>query len=313
MDVTVAICTWNRSALLQQTLARLADVEIPANRRWEIVVVDNGSSDDSIGVARSFDDRLPVRVVTEGKLGLSHARNRALAEAAGDFVVFTDDDVLVDTRWLSSFLESSARHPSAAVWGGPIEPWFPEPIDPALLEAFPSLRVGFCGVDHGAPERALGPSERVFGANMAYRRSVVVGHRFNPNLGPKGTAALVGDETEFIGRLRARGFDVIWVPEMRVKHYVPPSRATIGYLRNYYRAQGETFVRAQGFGSDTPMWLGVPRWVLRRSAEAWLLHYVERLRGHRVQSLVHLREHAKLSGMVREAWRQRSDRTGTAA
>ena len=122
----VAICTWNRAALLRQTLERLASIPWPA-QATELILVDNGSTDDTAAVAASFSGRLPMRIVREAKPGLSNARNRALKEATTTHVLFTDDDVLVGDEWLGAFAAAILKYPQAAVLGGPIEPWFQEP------------------------------------------------------------------------------------------------------------------------------------------------------------------------------------------
>jgi glucosyl-dolichyl phosphate glucuronosyltransferase len=124
-SVTVAICTWNRDHLLRQTLEEMTRLAVPAGLVWELLVVNNNCTDDTDGVIAAFAKRLPIRRLFESQPGLSHARNRAIAEAAGDYVVWTDDDVLVSPEWLAAYARAFARRPDAAVFGGPVAPWFP--------------------------------------------------------------------------------------------------------------------------------------------------------------------------------------------
>ena len=113
----------------------------------------------------------------ETKPGLSNARNCAAAAARGDLMIWTDDDVLVDEGWLTAVVGAARRHPRAAAFGGPIEPWFPVCPDPDYLAAFPSLRDGFCGLDHDLPEGILPADRLIYGANMAFRaRSIWIFH-----------------------------------------------------------------------------------------------------------------------------------------
>src|SRR5207253_11169792 len=100
MHATVAICTWNRSQLLRQTLDQFLDLAIPAGMTWELLVVNNNSTDDTDVVLAEFESRLPLRRLFEREPGLSHARNAALAAATGDYILFTDDDVLIAQSWL---------------------------------------------------------------------------------------------------------------------------------------------------------------------------------------------------------------------
>src|SRR5215213_3679943 len=95
MRFTVAICTWNRAALLPEVLGRLARARPPAGG-WELLVVNNNSTDDTERVLDAFAGRLPLRRAFEQRQGLSHARNTAVKEATGEYLVWTDDDALVE-------------------------------------------------------------------------------------------------------------------------------------------------------------------------------------------------------------------------
>src|SRR5262249_10345499 len=102
MKLSVAICTWNRAKLLEQCLDRLANAS-PPTADWELLVVNNNCSDNTDGVLDSFAARLPVRRIFEPKQGHSNARNAAVRSASGDYIIWTDDDVLVDKEWLVAY------------------------------------------------------------------------------------------------------------------------------------------------------------------------------------------------------------------
>ncbi len=298
MGITVAICTWNRAALLERTLTRLSEAW-PQRLSATILVIDNGSTDNTRVVAESFSTRLPLRVVEETAPGLSSARNRALAEASTSHVLFTDDDVLVEEGWLPAFAEAVSLYPEATVFGGPIEPWFPEPPDPELVQAFPALGWGFCGLNH---DQRLGPLPaplEVFGANMGFRRDGLGGLRFDPRLGPSHGRASTSEETLLIDQLRARGAAVVWAPAMRLRHYVAPERMTLAYLTRFYRefARGEARRKGPPVGARV---FGVPQWVLRQVVQSKVLGYWHRLRGNRQAALVALRKYQYYSGMAAE-------------
>src|SRR5579885_409501 len=128
MLVTVAICTYNRAESLRRTLESLCAMRIPEDVDWELVVVNNNSTDHTDAVIASFADRLPSKRAWEPQQGHSPARNHAVDVANGDYILWTDDDVVVDREWLAGYAEAFRRWPQAAVFGGPISPEYEEPM-----------------------------------------------------------------------------------------------------------------------------------------------------------------------------------------
>lgn len=294
--VTIAICTYNRAHLLDGTLDLIERLAVPDAVPWEVVVVDNASTDSTADVLRSHAARAPIRTFLESKRGLSHARNRCVAEARGEWILFTDDDVRVQPDWLAEFAAAVDRHPEVLVAGGPVQPWFPVEPDADLLRAFPELASGFCGIDHAIPEGRLDAPREVYGANFAVRRSVFDRMLFNVALGvPYG----LGEETDLVRRVREEGGTVLWIPSIPVQHYVDPSRMTLEYLRRYRSGMGSTLVRQEGLPPARQMF-GVPLWLLRRWLTACARAVQWRLMGRPVQALEQLRDASYYEGMIAE-------------
>src|SRR5689334_771393 len=132
MLITVAICTMNRAESLRRTLVSLAAVRVPEGVDWEVLVVNNNCTDHTEAVIQSFASKLPIRREFETQRGLSRARNRAVDTARGDYIVWTDDDVVIHNGWLAAYAEAFCRWPEAAVFGGPIVPKYAAPL-PAWL------------------------------------------------------------------------------------------------------------------------------------------------------------------------------------
>jgi len=103
VEVTAIICTRNRATQLSQVLESASHLVVPPGLSWEFIVVDNGSSDNTADVVRRYAGRLPLRIVREEIPGLSNARNRGVAEARGDYICWTDDDVRLDPNWLAAY------------------------------------------------------------------------------------------------------------------------------------------------------------------------------------------------------------------
>lgn len=241
MRFTVAICTWNRASLLARTLERLAQACPPA-APWELIVVDNGSTDDTAAILDRFARCLPLRVVGEPELGLSSARNAAVAEARGDYILWTDDDVLVDEHWLLAYESAVARWPDAVVFGGPIRPVFEAPSPAWLFDIWKDVGDAFAVRDLGTEPVALDGQRKIpYGANYAVRTREQRCVPYDPALGRKGRAGRLGEETALIQTLLRGGAAGWWVPGAVVNHWVPRSRQRISYLRSYFALVGRTF------------------------------------------------------------------------
>src|SRR5437773_274805 len=104
MDVTIILCTYNRCESLAKSLTSIASLRMPESLEWEVLVVDNNSSDGTREVVGDFCRRYPgrFRYLFEPKQGLSSARNAGVVEARGDIVAFIDDDAIAQPTWLHS-------------------------------------------------------------------------------------------------------------------------------------------------------------------------------------------------------------------
>lgn len=243
MRVAVAVCTRDRAAVLRRCLERMAACAFSPDATWEVLVVNNGSRDETDAVALACPDRLRVRLVHEPRPGLSLARNRALESAAGDYIVWIDDDVLVEPGWLEAYVTAFRRWPTAAVFGGPIAPRFEGELPAWLAQTLPYIGGIFGARDLGPEPVPLTPAlDRMpFGGNFALRLAEVGQRRFDPQLGRSPRRpSWGGEETEFLGRLLADGATGWWVPNARVEHCVPGERQTLAYVRAQFSADAES-------------------------------------------------------------------------
>jgi glycosyltransferase involved in cell wall biosynthesis len=234
MRVTIAICTWNRADLLGQTLEQMTRLRVPLDVELEVLVVNNNSTDSTDEVIESFSLRLPVRRVFEPKPGLSAARNHATRVAKGEYIIWTDDDVLVDEGWLQAYHEAFLRWPDAAIFGGPVEPLFGAPPPDWLVGTLDRFAMSFALRDVDPEPMPIAASKTPFGANVAFRTRSVADFPFDPALGvsaARGQSSIGGEETVVILGMLAAGFKGWWVPRARVRHYIPPDRMTTAYFR----------------------------------------------------------------------------------
>ena len=240
MLITIAMCTWNNCTLLEMTLNNLVQNTQSFDGAWELIVVNNNSTDDTESVLAMYRDRLPMRAVFEPKPGLSNARNRAVAEGRGAYFLWLDDDVLVGQSWLESYASAFANFPEAAVFGGPVEPFF-EGTPPSWLEkGFPSVRKAYACIDHGPkPKEFSGQSILIVGANFAVRRKEQLENLYDPTLGVRGSLRLGGEEHAVVERILKQKVGR-WLPTARVQHFIPRKRQSVSWLKGRCEGSGAT-------------------------------------------------------------------------
>jgi glycosyltransferase involved in cell wall biosynthesis len=234
--VTVAICTWNRAPLLRRARASRGALAVPEGVRFELLVVDNGSGDETPAVLREHAGALPLRALSEPEPGLSHARNRAAAEARGELIAWIDDDVQVEPGWLAAYAEASLRHPDASFFGGATLPCFEQPPPDWIAERWERL-ADVWAIRLLPPEPA--PIDRTrlpVGANFAIRTAEQRRHAYDPRLGRRrDEPRWRGDGRPERSSRRRRGW---WVPGARVRHWIPAERLAEPYLRRIWFGQG---------------------------------------------------------------------------
>jgi glycosyltransferase involved in cell wall biosynthesis len=262
--ISVALCTHNHADRLPRTLNDLGKLEQPT-RPWEVLVVDNGCTDETPNLLADtgwWPPGVPVRIVREERLGLSNARNRALREALGEYLLFVDDDETPDRRWLTSHERDMLAYAPDAL-GGRIDVVFEHGERPAWLQ---DELLGFLGhLDHGEGRWLSDPATPFYGGNFAVRRDIFprIGD-FDTELGRKGQVNFGGEDTEFYRRLIADDFRVRWVPDAIIGHRIRVDKLRRSYFLDLHYRQGQAEgSRKRGGQSRVP-----PRYLFGQLARA---------------------------------------------
>lgn len=276
MRLSIAICTWNRSSLLRQTLERMCELRTPKGATWELIVVNNNCTDDTAAVLEAYASRLPLRAVEERKPGLSHARNAAIDAATGDWILWTDDDVLVAPDWLEAYHAAMVAHPEIAFWGGALEPWFEGDPPRWLPPSLPRLAAVYCVADVG--DRAVHPDDAPlpFGASFAVRADLQRERRYDARLGRRAGNLLGGEETAVIRSLMRDGHAGRWLSTARARHFVPRARQSVAYLRRYFHDFGVSMASLEG-ANGARRFLGRPLWMWKQAVVCELRYRFWRL------------------------------------
>lgn len=302
MKITIAICTYNRARLLRTTLETLTALVEPEEAGWAVLVVDNNSTDATPDVLDAFEGRLPLRAVREERQGLSHARNRAVEEMEGDYVIWLDDDVKVTEPWLAAYARAFRQHPEAAFFGGPILPWF-EGTPPEWLRIHFDLVRGVYSCKRPDPTDGIisDPTDIPFGANVAFPAEVQRRHPYNPELGRKGQSLRGGEEAEIILRLLKAGETGRWVGDATVRHFIAEESQNPGYVRRLLRTHAYCQILRDQPETRPTAW-NRPAWAWRGAVEYELRYRWARLFGDADSWLPLLKKAAHSQGVVMAPW-----------
>ncbi len=244
--ISVLICTRNRADSLRKTLDSLlhaGNLKLP---NWEVLVVENGSTDRTIAVCQELRQRFPhhFRFLTEDRIGKCYALNTAVAAAKGDVLAFIDDDVICSPDYIEGIRNVFISYPVDAAQGRVLldcEAGWPE-----WLEGNPALMANIrdCG------DRASELQGTLSGTNMAVRSEVFqrVGG-FAPELGPGPGTVGMWEDTEISLRMRQAGCRMIYAPQILVRHRWPRGRLTKSLIRKRFFGQG----RAQAYYDPLPV------------------------------------------------------------
>jgi glucosyl-dolichyl phosphate glucuronosyltransferase len=323
VDATVVICTFNRAHDLAKTLASLSRVK--SHVLWDVLVVDNNSSDATSDVveaqARTFP--VPMHYLFEPRQGKSNALNTGMSRASGRVILFTDDDVDVPEGWLDAAVQPLLDREDIDYTGGPVRPSWGAPR-PAWLDETGNLGGTIAVKDHGTVPFIFEEQRKTpLGVNMAVRRTLIerIGG-FRPDLGRNGRSLLGQEQAEFFYRSRRAGARGLYVPAMWLTHSVPASRLTREYFRRWWFWKGISHARLHSIHgrtelgvdlSQVPRFAGIPRYMFRTalaSAIGWLKCLIMARPHERAEHAMML---AYFFGYVREGLRNLPYRTSNVA
>jgi glucosyl-dolichyl phosphate glucuronosyltransferase len=302
MNITVILCTYNRCQSLTKALQSAALLKMPAFVDWEILVVDNNSTDETRDVTEEFCRKYPgrFRYAFEPRQGKSRALNYGIRLTNAEILAFRDDDVEVDPDWLRN-LTFSLKDGAWAGAGGRIltEAGFVPPpwMDTKGRYALAPLAMFDLGPEAGELKEAP------FGTNMAYRREVFLKYGdFRTDLGPQPGSEIRNEDTEFGSRLLAAGERFWYEPSALVYHSVPRNRIRKSYFLAWWYDKARAEMREHGIprGARTYL-LGVPSFLLRRFC-LWTIRWMWSAdSARRFSCKLNVWQNA---GMIQECYRQ---------
>jgi glycosyltransferase involved in cell wall biosynthesis len=244
--ISAVVCTFNRAQYLRKAIRSLLDQTLPSED-YEIIVVDNGSTD---GTAEMVRDEFPcvsnLNYIREPVLGLSQARNKGWRCATGDYVAYLDDDAVASPSWLENILRVfETVRPMPGCVGGKVELIWEASRPKWLSEEM----VGYLTkVDLAKTPVIVNDTQWLAGANMAFPRGRLEElSGFDLGLGRKSNKLLSMEEIQVQRKLQNKGYNCFYDPEVSVKHHVPPSRLTQKWFlrRAYWQGVSNALVEIQ--------------------------------------------------------------------
>lgn len=231
-EFSVIIVSRNRSAMLAEAIPKVQALSEQAGS-YELVVVDNGSSDDTWAVLAGLqaDRPRPFIAVQEPQAGISRARNTGVRVASGRWLLFIDDDAWVPDDLLLQYRHWLDQYPDTLAWGGGATLRYPKKLPWCWGVHFDGM---LSALDLGDTPRVLHFPETPYGLNMLFRREVL------EQLGGfREAIAFGGDETDVFLRMAERGMEVRYAPGCMVVHAVEPERFSLRWLLGAaYRSGG---------------------------------------------------------------------------
>ena len=276
----MVVPSYNRRDSLLRTLESLTRQTFDPTD-FEVVVVDNNSSDGTAQAVARYADRRNghLRCLREAAQGAAHARNRGIRETSSPIVAFLDDDVEADANWLEKMLSGLADSRAAAV-GGRTEPVW----DGALPDWWlPEYEKVFAR-NWGDARRTVVEFPFFYSLNFAVRREVLAAvGAFDPRLGPKGHRHVVGEDADLCRRIHQTGGSLYYLPDAVVYHHVESERLTRNFFRRRFYYSGMTHLterQIEGRSLELPYQVkalatGLVRWLSARSKSERFRHELE--------------------------------------
>lgn len=240
---TVAIRTYNSSQLIPEILERLRSQVNVENFSWEIIIVDNNSTDNTLEIIQAYQSHwpedYPLFYYIETKQGASFARRRAIKEARGTLIGFLDDDNFPDKNWVASAYTFGKSHPQAGAYGSQVYGKFE--IEPP--ENFNRLKPFLAIIERGSQPKLYDPDNIVLppGAGLVIRKQAWVDSVPEQMVlqGPVGKSLVAkGEDSEALLYIAKGGWEIWYNPEMFIEHQIPAWRLEKNYLLSVVRGCG---------------------------------------------------------------------------
>lgn len=268
VDATVLICTFNRAADLRDALASTLAQETGGRFTYEVLVVDNNSTDDTHEVVERLVEggHSNLRYLFEGRQGRSNALRLGVSEARGHIYALADDDVIVGRDWLRTIVDTFGSRPDISFVGGKVLPLWEAP-PPAWLT--PRHWSAIALSDYGEQELVVDGTHRICLLAAAFRTHAVMAvGGYRDDLGVSKDRIGGTEDVDLFARLYRNGYTGLYLPSLIIHHKVAPHRTTKAYHRRWHIGHGRFYavMRADDVEVGSHRLFDVPAHLYRQAA-----------------------------------------------
>jgi glycosyltransferase involved in cell wall biosynthesis len=313
VDYTLLVCTYNRAGDLHELLETALRQRTDGRCTYEVLVVDNNSTDGTRAVVQSFHADPPdrLRYLFEPRQGKSNALNTGVAAARGRRYVIVDDDYLLPPDWLLAVDEGFRRHPEAAFVGGKVLPRWQAPPPRWLTPAHWSP---IAVADYGEAEVRVDADHVICLLACAFDTDVVrATGDYDPRLAVSTRRKIGGvEDIELIQRICLAGHHGFYCPDVRLEHKVEAERTTKRYHRRWHRGHGESYAMMHdpAMERSRARFLGAPVHLYRDGIRSLLSAPVLRLKGNAAGAFSAVTRAAFALGFIETRRREHAMATG---
>ncbi|MEM7726658.1 MAG: hormogonium polysaccharide biosynthesis glycosyltransferase HpsE [Cyanobacteria bacterium P01_A01_bin.45] len=242
INFTIAIPTYNGAKYLPELLERLKNQIDTESFSWEIIVIDNNSTDKTAEIVKKYQsdwkENFPLKYFLETRQGAAYARECAIKEAKADLIGFLDDDNYPVSNWVSKAYTFSQKYPHAGAYASQIHPdWevYPPENLQRLIPFFAITERGNLPLLYEPQKKLLPPSAGLVIRRQAWLESIpeksILTGRANGNM-------LTGEDLEILSYIQNSAWEIWYNPEMELYHQIPAWRLREEYLLPFFRGIG---------------------------------------------------------------------------
>lgn len=241
MRFSFVTCTYNRATFLPKTLTSLCEQTF-LGKDYEIIIIDNNSVDNTAEICQNFKEKYKFKQISyfkELNQGLSHALNRGISEAKGEYIIYVDDDETIDKIHLEKLNEYLLEFPDAELCASPVTPIY-ERDTPKWMSKFTQRLIGGY-FNLGKKVKLLSKTHYPGTGHTIIRRELYDKFGlYNTALGRKGTALLGAEDKDMAFRLIEGNVKAYYFPDIPIYHHIPAYKLTDDFFNKLTLSIGKS-------------------------------------------------------------------------